>query len=390
LTSPACYNNGTTRHISPSQQVDTGSTMEASFGIDPVQEDFRCFLSYKLQRKYATRTVNKSNSSTVPIENTATNMYLLVALYVKVIYQNFSVRLIECNYNFTWDEDKLWAFYKQYSYIFSMDYEYKITTWLIDDDAVMKISHDITYRSDYKLDIIISEGIWKHNMRKPVKLDPNGLVSSLSMLIVLIYTVRLFIRPSFKLNIHNQCLNVDLISPTNITANWLDCHRPPYHKVCAGDTMKSNFIIKLNNVSDKLFASMFNVLEYNPYAALIYRLQRRRSHESIEVREDTSSSACLLVIWKIKYKKLYADVLLVEHEKGFDWNKDDLEKVRDKNFDQFRPFSDSATNIWALDDSMALMTTFKIMNEDLLLDITISEVKRDNSAWMPVYIDLGR
>jgi hypothetical protein len=69
--------------------------------------------------------------------------------------------------------------------------------------------------------------------------------------------VRLLILPSFKLNIHNQCLNFDLISPTYINSRRLECHKAPNYKVCAGDTMKSSFMVK----SDKAF-----------YGALVYEL----------------------------------------------------------------------------------------------------------------------
>jgi hypothetical protein len=196
------------------------------------------------------------------------------------------------------------------------------------------------------------------------------------MLIVLMYTVSLSIQPSFKLNIHNKCLNVDLVSPTYVTGNNLECHRPPGYKVCARDTMRFALIIKSGNWS---------------CGALIYRLQKRQPHNSTEISEDTSSAAHLLVVWEIsEYKKLYVDVLLVEHDKGFEWNKDDLIDLYRKNFDRFNLCPDSTKEIWSMDDNVALMTTFEIMNEDRILDIAISEIERDDNTRTPVHIDLKR
>jgi hypothetical protein len=190
------------------------------------------------------------------------------------------------------------------------------------------------------------------------------------------YIFSLFIEPIVKLNIHNQCSNVDLTSPTYVIANEFGCHRTPNHKVYAGDTMKSGFMIEPGDES---------------YGVLIYRLQRRQSHESTENSEDTSSDTHLLVVWKIsEFEELYADVLLVKHDSGFDWNKDELGAFYRKNINRFRLFPDSATETWSLNDNVALITTFGIMNEDRILNITISEIERYNGTRAPVHIDLKR
>jgi hypothetical protein len=196
------------------------------------------------------------------------------------------------------------------------------------------------------------------------------------MLIVLMYAVSFYIWSSFKLNIHNQCSNIDLVSPTYITHGRLDWHKSPNYKVCAGDTIRSGFIIKSYDVS---------------CGALIYGIQRKRTHESTEISEDTSSVVHLLVVWRFfESNKLYADVLLVVHDKGFDWNRDNLEEFYNKNSNRFRLCSDSATETWLLDDNVTLMTTFGIMNNDRVLEITISEVERDNNTRMPVRIDMEK
>jgi hypothetical protein len=172
-------------------------------------------------------------------------------------------------------------------------------------------------------------------------------------------------------------LNVDLASPTYITDDWLECHKPPNYKVCAGDIMRSDFVL------------------YYPHheanGALIYSLQRNQSRKSIELGKDTSRTVHLLVVWEIsEYEGLHSDVLFIKHDKGSDWNKDDLRELCYDNINQLCLFSDSVTETWSIDDNIVLMTTFKVMYEDRILNIIISETEIDNSTRMPVLIDPER
>jgi hypothetical protein len=376
LVSPVYFSTSITYCVPPSQQADDEDIVEASFGIDYKQKYFKGALLYKLQRKYTTKTVNQSNSSITSIEDIATNIYLLVLWNVENRDYGFCVCLIELNSDFIWDEDKLWALYYKYWHQFYKNYMSNITTWLMHGDTVVTTRYDVTYGSDYKLDIVISEEAGKYDMEEPMKIDPKRSVLSLLLLIVLIYAISFSIPLVVKLDIHNQCSNVDLVSPTYATVNKFGCHRTPGHKVYAGDTMRSAFMIMPNNKS---------------YGALIYKLQRKQLHESVEISEDTSSTVHLLVVWKFNtFEELYADVLLVEHDKGFDWDKDDLTDLYHKNSNRFRLFSYSTTETWSLDDNIALMTTFDIMNEDHILDITISEMKRCSGERAPAHIDLKR
>jgi hypothetical protein len=376
LTSPVYISDGTTYCVSPNQQANTGNIMKTSFGIDSKKKDLKCVSLYKLQRKRATKADKQHNINNASIEDTATNKYLLVAWVVKNYHYEYCAHLIEFTDDFAWDEDKLWALYREYNNQFHMDDEPRIITWLMHDNTMVKTEINVKYELDYKLNVVLSEATDKYDIEGPMKINPKRLVLSSPMLIILIYATRLNIRPSFKLNIYNQCLNVDLVSLTYITGNELECHRSPNHNACAGDTMRSGFIIKSNDAS---------------YGVLMYKLQKRQSHEFTEIGEGTSSATYLLVVWDIsKYKTLYADVLLVKHDKGFAWEKGDLEELYRKNSDQFRLCPDPVTETWSLDDNIALMTAFEIIDEDHTLDITISEVERDNNTRMPVHIDLER
>jgi hypothetical protein len=364
LTSPVYYSNGTTFYASPSQQIDNGTTIEASFGADPKQYCFEGAILYKLQRKHTTRIDNQLNSNTTFIEEMATNVHLLVVWDVEYNNRKFRVWLIEYADKFIWDEVKLLGLYKKYNEQF-FDYIPDITTWLIYDDAVMKTKLDVTYGSDYKLDITISEETGSYNVERPIEVDPKRLVLSLSMTIVLMYAVSIRIQPTFKLNIHNRCLSVDLVSPVYITNNMLECYRPPNPKVCVGSVMGSCFTVLSRKTES--------------HGALIYRLQRKQPHESTEINKSISSAVHILITWKLfEFKTLYADLLLIEHEKGF--GKVNLKKLRHENVSRFRMCSDFAAEMWSLDDNTALMTKFEVMNKGRLLNVSILEVGRDNGA----------
>jgi hypothetical protein len=310
LTSPVYFSAGTTCHVPPYQQLDTENTLKISFEIDFKQEDVKGAMLYKLQRKYATRTDNCSNSSITFTEDT-TNVYLLVVWDVENYEHGFCVCLIECADDFIWDEDKLWMLCCNYNDQFSKNYKYRTITWQMHNGAMVEMRRSVAYGLKYELGIAISEGTEKYNMEEPIQVDPERLVLSLTILIVLMYIVSLPAQPTVKLAIHNQCSNVDLVSPIYITDSGLECHRPSSHKVGAGNTTRFGFIIY---ILDNKFSG-----------ALIYKLQKRGSFRFIEIGNNTSNDAQLLVVWKIsESKELYADALLVEHQKRFHWNKDNL------------------------------------------------------------------
>jgi hypothetical protein len=195
------------------------------------------------------------------------------------------------------------------------------------------------------------------------------------MFIVLIHAFSLSIKPSVKLNIHNECSNVDFVSLTYATGYGLDCYRLPDYKVRVSDTMRFGFIIKSFSRS---------------YGALICKLQRRQSHNSIKINKDTPNAAHLLVVWEAHEYELRVDALLVEDDKRLDWNTSNLGVLHEKNSNLFRLCSHFGTETWILDDDAALVTAFEIVNEGFLLNMTISEVEKYNCARMPAHVDPER
>jgi hypothetical protein len=189
LTSPVYFSTGTTCHLSPSRQVDIGTIIEASFGRGFNQKDVKGAVLYKLQRKCVGRINNQSNGST------ATNAHLFVAWEVGEGMHRLRVCLIECADDFDWDEDKLWAFYDQHGHRIDERHRTSRTSWMLDDSeepdritwlmhdgSVIKTKFDIAYESDYKLDIVISEGTRKYELSKPIQIGPKRSVLLCSIL----------------------------------------------------------------------------------------------------------------------------------------------------------------------------------------------------------------
>jgi hypothetical protein len=376
LTYPIYCSNNAICHVAPSRQTSASNIIEARFGIDPEQYPFNGILIYKLQRKHVNKIDNHPNSNTTSIENTKTNVHLLVAWDVGWNYSTFDVFLIECIDDFAWYEDRLHALYTKYKKQDHQGYKPNIITWLTNDGTVIKMKHDITYGSDYKLNIILSEGTEKYNMKIPMQINQKRLVLPLSSLIMLMYTVSFLIIPSSKLNlhIHNQCLNVDLVSPVYTSCGRSECNKAPDLRIYAGDTMRTDFAIYDSR--------------YMSHGVVIYRLQRRRPHESAEIDENTTSVIHLLVVWSISESRLNAGVVLVEHDKGFE--KDDLEEFYSQDIDHFRLYPDPIIETWLLNDNTTLLTKTKIIDEGLALNITISEVERNNYARTPANLVLER
>jgi hypothetical protein len=221
LISPVYFSSDTPCHISPSQQTDAGTIMKASFGRYSKQEEFRGILLYKLQKKHTAKSDNQSDNSMTSIENTKTSLYFLVLWDVGYDDHVFRVCLVE--YDRTLDGDDLWRLHYKYEYVIRNYYKSRTITWSMYDGAVMETRFDKTYRSDYKLDIVISEGTKKYIVEKPIRIDLKRLVLLLSMLFVLIYVVRLREPSLFELNIYNQCPNVNLVSLTCITDDRSTC-----------------------------------------------------------------------------------------------------------------------------------------------------------------------
>jgi hypothetical protein len=175
LTYPVYFSNGTIYYVSPNRQTDIDTITMASFGRDAKQKIFKGALLYKLQGKHTIRIDDQPDSDIEFIEDIAANIHFLVTWHVENDHYNFYVCLLECTDDFTWDKDKLWVLYREYEHQFRKDNTSNIITWLV-NDVVIETSFDVTCELDYKLDIVISEGAGKYNMKRPIQINSERLV----------------------------------------------------------------------------------------------------------------------------------------------------------------------------------------------------------------------
>jgi hypothetical protein len=185
---------------------------------------------------------------------------------------------------------------------------------------------------------------------------------------MLTYVVSFVLCSPVSLNIHNQCNDINLTSPTYFVhgGKW---HAVPDQKIGVNAIMR-------------------NRLEFDPGqdildGILTYRIQKQYT-ESDEPIQDESKHIQLLVAWHVEHtKESHVRVLLVEHDNELDEN--DLRKLHQKYWHSLKERVDPIKNNWISHDKTVLETTIRLMNENYRWDVFISEGKKKNierSLWI--------
>jgi hypothetical protein len=203
------------------------------------------------------------------------------------------------------------------------------------------------------------------------------------VVVMLIYTVSLKFQSPTSVIIHNQCLNIELISPVYF-GNGVVCPKLSDQQIDINTEMKIRF--EINTTQDEFEGS------------LLYKLHRNLHDQysmDTSTTEDYNNEAkyvYMLVAWKMKDSKLFAYVALVEHTKEFIWNEDKLRKLYDKNHDLLEKYDDTISGTWFMNDNMTLKTVSKVSGSkgNFELSISISEDKKTGYAIRPLCIDLER
>jgi hypothetical protein len=193
--------------------------------------------------------------------------------------------------------------------------------------------------------------------------------------IMLIYAVSLDLQLPAYVTIHNQCLNIKLVSPVYF-GNGAVCSR--------------------------LFDQQIDInAKVNDFeGAFLYKLQRfvepnvQHDVDILTTETDKSGTKCvrILMAWKVKDSKLSLYVVLVEHTKGFTWNEDKLKRLYYENHNRLKGYDDTILDTWYMDDNMTLKTSLKLRGtkRNFELNIFISEGGRDDYAMRPLRVDLER
>jgi hypothetical protein len=126
--------------------------------------------------------------------------------------------------------------------------------------------------------------------------------------------------------------------------------------------------------------------------ALVYKLQRKNVHESSNQSgtdniADISTGFQLLIIWLTDYYfKFRANAILIKHNNTITWDDDKLRKVHFMYLDLIGEPSNMIETTWLLDDTTALVTTPRRIEEGCTLEITISEGTRKDDSIEPLWV----
>jgi hypothetical protein len=152
---------------------------------------------------------------------------------------------------------------------------------------------------------------------------------------VLIRIVSLVLRSPILLNIYNVYQGISLISPTYFI------HGGSLY-VAPDQEIDANFMMR----NWLKFDSGQDILE----GALIYRIQRQHAEFDKPI-QDGLEDIQLLIVWRGEYKKeLHVHILLVEHDKRFNWDKDKLRRLHQKYWHSLNAQIDSIGCSWLFDD----------------------------------------
>jgi hypothetical protein len=159
-----------------------------------------------------------------------------------------------------------------------------------------------------------------------------------------------------SLNIHNECQDINLISPVYFIhgGKW---HVVPGQEIDVGTVMSNH--IEPNFRQDML------------EGALVYNIQRKYSESS----QDKSNHVWLLVAWEGKYTRgSHVCALVVEYNKELD--EDKLRRLYQKRWPLLKERANNTGGNWTLNDKTVLTITIKTTNRGYRWDIFVSEERK--------------
>jgi hypothetical protein len=178
--------------------------------------------------------------------------------------------------------------------------------------------------------------------------------------------------PFLELVIHNQCSNIELVSPLYYS-DGTECHLSPDQRVYAGSTMQTYLMVDL-------FQNEF-------ICALMYRLKGKDTDEL-----NVVTCTQLAMVWKFdKFKRFHLVTRLIEHDKGQVWDKDRMMKLV-KHYRLFNMQHGLIEETWLMRDNTVLMIRENVTRKEdcYRLEITIAETSVKDDTWRPWYFDLDK
>jgi hypothetical protein len=179
--------------------------------------------------------------------------------------------------------------------------------------------------------------------------------------------------PKMKVDIHNQCLDFELIERKCFSSDT-DWNKHPDWRVDAGSIMSADLIPLLTTFG----------------GVLTYVLQRK------DIEPDSQlESTCirLLVVWKSEgHEKFRVFIHLIEYDKLFYWDKFKPNEYYQRYTSELNTYTGPINDKWLMDDGTVLMTRLELdsIQGNIRLNIIISEGIGNDHARKPVWIDLKR
>jgi hypothetical protein len=189
------------------------------------------------------------------------------------------------------------------------------------------------------------------------------------------YVISFALESPVLLNIYNQCQGINLISPVCFLGSGK----------CVGVVLEQKIDAFCAGRNFFMFYPGQDILE----GILVYKMQIKHA-EPDEFIQDKSKSIQILIAWHVENKKkLDVRVLLVEHERKFNWDENKLRKLYQKYWHIFMVWLHPTGFNCMLNDTTILVTTVNIMNGGYRWDIFISERMGDNTI-RPLWVNTER
>jgi hypothetical protein len=186
LASPVYSCNCRPYYGYPIERTYTDAVMKFSFRFDPYQDESGGILVYEVQRK-AMRSDHRPNIDTIyakVIEEASKMMRLLITWKIKRFEKpKVNSTLVEYGNELVLNEDKLAQLYGKVNGISS---DYSSSRWLMYDDTVLEVKHEVVDGKDLELKITtISKRSRIWNPMRPMWIDSERQV--LSMIVIYFY-----------------------------------------------------------------------------------------------------------------------------------------------------------------------------------------------------------
>jgi hypothetical protein len=201
---------------------------------------------------------------------------------------------------------------------------------------------------------------------------------------MLTYTISLNLQLPALVTIHNQCSNIELVSPVYF-GNGAVCPKLFDQQIAIDTEIRTSF---------EIYATQDGF-----EGALLYKLQKhvvsddQRNMDTLTTKTNENEAKCvqLLVAWKVKDSKSFVYETLVEHVKEFTWDENELRKLYNKNHSRLKEYNSIMSDRWLIDNNMVLKTSFEVrgLKGNFELSISISEKERYDYM-RPLCIDLER